>query len=143
MKKLFWFSVVSFFISSATILFMPFGSFEPGGNNDLAYILAVAFWLFLILGIIFILIIDKQRRKNILFGITRTEGIVFLRFFKNKPAAVFDLLLFAGAITLVVSLLIIRTLPAPVTLAATFLTVFSLEMHAMLNGKNYQWICTK
>jgi len=140
-KKLFLFSVVSFFISSATILLMPLGSFEPGGNTDLAYILAVAFWLFLILGIIFVQIIDKQRKKNILFA--RMDGIVFLRFFKNIPGAVFDLLLIAGTITLVVSLLIIRTLPAPVTLAGTFITVFSLEMHALLNGKNYEWLFIK
>ena len=25
-------------------------------------------------------------------------------------------------------------------LAGTFITVFSLEMHCMLNGKNYEWL---
>ena len=68
------------------------------------------------------------------------DGIPFLRFFKNKLAIVFDLLLFLGVITLITSLLIMRTLPAEVTLAGTFITVLSLEMHGLFNGKNYEWL---
>ena len=64
-KILFWLSVISFFISSATILFMPLGSFEPDGNILLAYILAGLFWFFLILGFVFILFVSKQRNKDI------------------------------------------------------------------------------
>ena len=139
-KILFIFSVISFFISSATILFMPLGSFEPDGDILLAYILAAAFWTFLLLGVVFILIAGRQRKKDILFAITKADGIVFLRFFKNKLALVFDVLLIAGIVSLVVSLLIIRTLPSWLTLAGTFITVFSLEMHALLNGKNYEWL---
>ena len=138
-KVLFIFSIVSFFISSATILLMPLGSFEPDGDIFLAYILAGTFWLFLIFGIVLTLIIGKQRKKNILFS--KMGGTVFLRFFKNIPATVFDVLLIAGILSLVVSLLIIRTLPSWLTLAGTFTTVFSLEMHALLNGKNYEWLC--
>ena len=139
-KVLFVLSVISFFISSATILFMPYGSFEQEGDVLLAYILAAVFWFFLLLGIIFSLIIIKQRRKDILFTLTGTGGVVFLRFFKNMPATIFDVLLIVGIISLVVSLLIIRTLPSWLTLVGTFLTVFSLEMHTLLNGKNYEWL---
>ena len=138
-KVLFIFSIVSFFISSVTILFMPLGSFEPGGNIFLAYFLATAFWIFLFLGIVFVLILGKQRRKNILFA--KVSGIIFLRFFRNKPAIVFDVLLIAGILSLVISLLINRTLPSWLTLTGTFTTVFSLEMHALLNGKNFEWLC--
>jgi len=132
-------SVISFFLSSATILFMPLGSFEPEGNNLLAYVLAIAFWAFLLLGIVFILITDKKRRKHPLSG--RPGGVIFLRFFKNKPAIIFDVLLIAGILSLIISLLIIRTFPSWLTLAGTFITVFSLEMHALFNGKNYEWLC--
>jgi len=133
-------SIVSFFISSATILFMPLGSFEPDGNIHLAYFLASSFWAFLLLGIVFILILGKQRKRNILLA--RTGSIGLLRFFKNKPAIIFDVLLIAGILSLVISLVIIRTLPSWLTLVGTFTTVFSLEMHAVLNGKNYEWLCT-
>jgi len=142
-KVLFILSIVSFLISSATILFMSYGSFEQDGNVNLAYALAITFWTFLLLGIVLSLIISKQRRRDILSAITDSGGIVFLRFFKNKPATVFDVLLIAGIIYLVVSLLIIRTLPSLLTLASTFTTVFSLEMHVLLNGKNYEWLYKK
>jgi len=120
---------------------MPYASFEQDGDVYLAYILASAFWAFLLAGIVFSLIISKYRRENILFS--RMKGIVFLRFFRNIPATVFDVLLIVGIISLVVSLLIIRTLPSWLTLAGTFITVFSLEMHALLNGKNYEWLFAK
>ena len=140
-KVLFILSIISFFISSATILFMPYGSFEQDGNADLAYTLAIIFWAFLLLGIVLSLIITKQRRKDILSAITDTGGIVLLRFFKNKIATVFDVLLIASILTLIVSLFVIRTLPSWLTLVSTFTTVFFLQMHAVLNSKNYEWLC--
>ena len=140
-KIVFWLSILMYFISSLTILFMPFGSFEPDGNILLAYILAGVFWLFFILGIVFFLILNRLRKKDITFA--RTGAIGLLRFFRNIPAGVFDTLLIIGIAALIVSLLIIRTLPEITTLAGTFTTVFSLEMHCMLNGKNYEWLFGK
>ena len=137
-KLLFILSAISFLVSSATILLMPYGSFEPDGNILLAYILAGLFWLFLILGFVFLLVLNNRRKKDILNA--RIDGIGLFRFFRNKPAIVFDLLLFAGIVTLIVSLLVLRTLPSEITLAGTFTTVFSLEMHSLFNGKNYAWL---
>ena len=138
MKKLFWFSAASFFISSATILFMPLGSFEPDGNNQLAYSLAGVFWLFFVMGIAFMFPIGRQRRKDTSSRYFR--GFSRFRFFSNKPALFFDAMLIAGIITLIVSLFIVRTLPGWVTLAGTFVTVFAIEMHGLFNGKNYEWL---
>ena len=137
-KILFWLSVISFFISSATILFMPLGSFEPDGNILLAYLLAIAFWLFFALGLLFVFLLSRHRFKDIRFA--RKGGIGLLRFFQSLPAGVFDILLIIGFVTLIVSLFFIRTLPGIITLAGTFITVFSLEMHCMLNGRNYTWL---
>jgi len=117
---------------------MPLGSFEPDGNVILAYSLAILFWLFLALGFFFVRLLGRWRVKN-----TKSApigGILFLRFFKNRISIVFDLLLIVGIITLVTSMTLIRTLPAAVTLAGTFTTVLSLEMHGLFNGKNYEWL---
>jgi len=135
---MFWLSIISFFISSATILLMQLGSFEPDGNVLLAYILAGTFWLFLILGVVFFLILNRQRKRTVKFA--RVNGIGLLRFFQNIPAGIFDILLIIGVASLIISLNFIRTLPDILTLIATFITVFSLEMHCMLNGKNYKWL---
>ena len=138
MKKLFWLSAISFFISSATILFMPLGSFEPDGNSQLAYSLAGVFWLFLIMGLAFTFPVGRRRKKD--KGRRNLYGFTFFRFFSNKPTLFFDAMLIIGIIALVVSLFIIRTLPGWLTLAGTFATVFALEMHGLFNGKNYEWL---
>jgi len=90
------------------------------------------------LGIVFFLILNRLRKKDITFARKGTIGL--FRFFGNVPARVFDTLLIIGVTALIVSLLLIRTLPEIIILAGTFITVFSLEMHCMLNGKNYKWL---
>jgi len=117
---------------------MPLGSFESENGSFLAYFLASAFWLFFILGFLFLLPVNVHRKKD--RRLRRRSGIAFFSFFRNKPAAVFDIFLIIGIIMLVVSLMIIRTMPGWVTLAGTFITVFSLEMHGLFNGKNYEYI---
>ena len=137
-KKWFRLSVVSFFISSFTILFMPYGSFETDSGTLLAYFLAIVFWLFFILGFIFLIPVSKRRKSDKRYR--RRSSFALLRFFSNRPAGVFDILLILGAATLIISLFFIRTLPGWVTLAATFTTVLSLEMHGLFNGRNYEYL---
>ena len=141
MKKWFWFSVISFLISSAAILFMPLGSFEPEGNRLLAYSLAGVFWLFFIMGFVFLIPISRQRRSEKQYKYIK--GFTFIRFFNNKPAMLFDAMLIISIITLVISLFVARTLPGWVTLAGTFGTVFFLEMHGLFNGKNFEYLVDK
>ena len=65
MKKLLTVSVVSFLLSFATIFFVPFTSFEQEESlKVLAYILAFAFWLFLIIGIIFLFLFFRRRKNS-------------------------------------------------------------------------------
>ena len=139
-KRSFYFSAVSFFLSSAAIWFMPLASFEAEGLGALSYILAAVFWIFFALGFIFLRTVSNQRKKDKSYR--NKSGIAFLRFFSNKPALIFDALLIAGVITLSLTF-IIRNLPGPLMLGGTFATVFSLEMHGLFNGRNYEWIVDK
>ena len=136
-KTSFYLSVISFLISSVTILFMPFGSFEQDGKQTLAFILAIVFWLFFILGFVFLLPISKQRKSDKNFK--SKGGIGLLRFFSNKPAMIADGLMIAGIIALILTF-IIPTLPGWITLVATFTAVFFLEMHGIFNGMNYEYM---
>ena len=131
-------SIFSFFISSMTVWFMPLGSFEQDGKQTLAYILAAAFWLFFVLGFVFLHPVSKQRKKDRKYK--GKNGIALLRFFSNKPAQVFDALLIVGIFTLILTF-VIPSLPGWVTLAATFTALFSAEMHGVFNGKNYAYLC--
>ena len=116
---------------------MPFGSFQQDGNQTLAYILAAAFWSFFIMGFVFMRPVGKQRKKDRKYR--NKGGISLFRFFSNKPAIVFDGLLIAGVLTLILTF-VIQTLPGWVTLAAIFTALFSAEMHGVFNGRNYEYI---
>lgn len=65
-RKFYILSITSFLISSLSILFIPFVTTEDGMNNW-GYIIAVVFWIGLISGIIFAIIMNrsvKNKRKN-------------------------------------------------------------------------------
>jgi len=131
-------SIISFFISSMTIWLMPFDFFGQDENQTFAMILALVFWLFFILGFIFLCPVSRQRKRDRQYK--GKSGIGLLRFFSNKSAIVFDALLIVGSAALVLSF-IFPSLPGWITLAAIFTAVFSLEMHGIINGKNYAYIC--
>ena len=117
---------------------MPYVSFDSAENSYLAYILAGAFWLFFISGFLCLIPVSAHRKWD--KKIKKKKGVAFFRFFRNKPAVIFDVLMISGIITLILSVLIIRTAPGWVTLAGTFTTVLSLEMHGLFNGRNYEYL---
>ena len=137
-KSPLYLSIASFFISSMTIWFTSLGvTLSAGGNRTLLYIFAVTFWLFFILGFVFLRPIGKQRKKDRQYK--GKSGIGLLRFFSNKPALVFDSLLIAGALALILAF-IFPKLPGWMITAATFTLVFSAEMHGIFNGNNYEYL---
>ena len=139
-KKWFWLSAAAFFLSSATIPFMQFGSFQQENKKPAAYILAAVFWIGFILGFAFLRPVSKQRRKDRSFR--DKGGIPLLRFFSNKPAMVFDILMAVGLVCLLLTF-IIRTLPGWLSFAGLFALMFSIEMHGLFNGKNYVYLCDR
>ena len=137
-KKPFGLSVAAFLMSSMTIWFMPMATSGESGVNPLLYVLAVIFWIGFIMGFVFLLPISRQRKIDRRY--VGKGGIGLLRFFSNKPAAVFDILLIIGIIVLTISL-ILQTLPGGVMLTSIFVSVFGIEMHGLFNGKNYEYLC--
>ena len=120
-----------------TIWFMPLASKD--GISALSYVLAVLFWLFFILGFIFLRPISRRRKSDRKYR--KKGGFALIRFFSNRPAQIFDVLMIAGLITVILSL-IIHTIPDWITFPAVFVFVFSLEMHGIFNGKNYEYMNT-
>lgn len=137
-KKLFCLSIVSFLFSSITIWLMPLTSFEREGTKVFAYLLAVAFWVFLILGFVFQHLIGRRRKRDDTF--IKQDRTTLLGFFSNWPSRIFDSLLIAGAAALFFTFLF-PALPGWVTQTAIFMTVFSLEMHGVFGGRNYAYLC--
>jgi len=129
-------SIFAFFLSSMTVWFMPMASFEQEESIIFAYILAAVFWLGLVLGVVFQLLVSRDRKRDINYNDER--GLPLLRFFSNRPAKFFDALLIAGVVTLVSSFFI-GSFPQWLTTAAIFASAFGFEMHGVFNSKNYKY----
>ena len=141
MKKYLYFSIISFFISSATILAVPFTSFYgEAWENTLRFALGGLFWLGFIAGFLFLIPISKRRKAERKYKELR--GFAFFRFFSNKPAVVFDVLLILSAV-IVAAWFVIKAMPDLLGFAGLFGVVFGLEMHGVFNGKNYRYIQNK
>lgn len=107
-----------------------------------AYIIAVLFWATIIALVILTVKITKyrnylQERGYRIRGIRHSPIGVF-SFFKNKEAAVIDIVLFISA----VSVGIISWTHISLSLVILFsisLLFFSFNMHCILNGRNYRY----
>jgi len=135
-KKRLWFliSLVGFFLSSATVLFIPLVSFEgETWQRIIAYILGAIFWLGLAAGITFLILVNRMRKKK-----QHTKTIPFIWFFRNRVALIFDIALIAGFIGIFL-VLFIKELNQWLSAGIFFTFIFSLEMHGMFNGENYKF----
>ena len=124
-------SMISFFIMSATFLVMPLIQTDiDSGNNAYSIIIGITFWLTLVFGIISLFL----ARKNIQGIENIKKGIGLIKFFQNKIAAIFDILLIISIIGL-----IILTIVTGGTLYRCYIffsaVTFSFIMHCILNGK--------
>ncbi|MCL1904331.1 MAG: hypothetical protein FWF94_07930 [Oscillospiraceae bacterium] len=129
MKKWLYLSVTSFFLSSMIIWFM---SYEA-----LRLILGIVFWLGLIAGFVFMRPVSKARNADREYNGVKSPP--FLRFFSNKPALIFDILLFISLTVTVISFSV-TSFPQILSSGGVFGFVFSLEMHGVFNGNNYMYI---
>ncbi|MCL1867001.1 MAG: hypothetical protein FWF82_06295 [Oscillospiraceae bacterium] len=154
-KKWLFFSVISFFLSSLAI-FIALNIQE----DTLTVISGVVFWLGFIAGLVFLIPIQKQRKRDPKYK-GDDKRLLFLRFFRNKPAIIFDILLIIGAFLLILfhadmillklkafaileylpsnaAFISVRDILSPI---AFFAFLYSLEMHFLFNGKNYEYVC--
>lgn len=126
-------SMISFFIMSATFLVMPLIQTDiDSGNNFYNIIIGIVFWITLIFGIISLFL----ARKNINGIKDEKKGIGLIRFFQNKIATIFDVLLMISIIGLIV-----MTIATDGTLYICYIlfsaVTFSFIMHCILNGKMF------
>jgi len=129
MKKYLYLSIISFFLSSMTIWFIPNVSIRP--------ILGGVFWVGFLAGILFQLPISKARKNDSKYR----EKVALKRFrvFSNPPAIIADIALVISVIVAIVGVAV-ESIPDIVAFGGVFGIVLSLEMHGIFNGKNYAWL---
>jgi hypothetical protein len=92
------FGTGAFFLSSLTIFFMPL--FPRKTDARMATLLALTFWLFLIAGILFAVLLSKNsRRQN-----SKVKAFSrILRFFKTRQTRVIDTVLAISLLSAIVT----------------------------------------
>jgi hypothetical protein len=137
-KKLFYFMIVFMFLFSSVFLFMPMAAKESiAGNQNVFFALGIMFWFGFLSSYIILFIINSNRRKNT----TTKKGIKHIGFFKinsNIIALIFDVIFLISFISVIIMLLF--SYNGYILYIAVFLFVFSLHMHSIFNGQNFEYI---
>ncbi len=142
-KILFYISVIGLLFVSVTIGFMPFASQQK--ENDFmipVYITGGFFWLFTMIGYGSFLILNHKRKINYKTcgdnaNLNKRLGIFCV--WSNLPAKIFDILTGVSVVVLIIALLKDTTATQRIfSILAVFF--FSLNMHGLFNGANYNYI---
>ncbi|MBR2589498.1 MAG: hypothetical protein IKE65_01080 [Clostridia bacterium] len=133
-KRLFIAQIGCFGASALALAFAGLTNDITRGGRAGSIIIGIIFWLGLIAGIILCVLLSKQRKAA---GFDEGK-IGLIGFFSNKAAIVFDCLMIVSCIASIVFIVLKSQLFIGFISIALFF--FSLEMHCVLNGKNYKYI---
>lgn len=130
-------------ISALALLCIPFVNVNSNGiNGAFGYVVAVLFWLGIILETVFFAKLNHKRKQTKLQ--TKDDKATakakhrcgLVSFFSNTKAVVFDILLLV-AIVFIAIIIIFKILNVWVVMSSLAVGYFSLQMHCLFNGKNY------
>ncbi len=127
-------------ILSISFSLMPFGVLMANQTMLMTYLAGSLFWIGLIGTVTAAIIILRSKRRDKGFKKTchhyKQWGLV--HFFQNKPAVIFDVLLFVSITGFVLARLFLDTTVCPFIFLS--LLILSFGMHCMLNGSSYMYI---
>lgn len=140
-KLLFVLSVICMALLSASFLVMPYGSEQSlAGDNTFLILSGLLFWIPLVGACTCLLLVNRERKKQDKRKNKprwfQTVGII--RFFTNKPAALADAL-WIGSLTGFIVFMAVNQTGYGVYVFLC-LTVFTLQLHCVLNGENYKFV---
>lgn len=137
-KKAFLLSAACMVISSLSVLGMPFADFESDSAGKIAgYGMGIAFWLFLIAGLLLYRITYKALGNST--KTIRKGRPAILKFFSNCPAVVADIALIVSGIWNIFSAAgMIKTELLNAIFASVIFIAFHL--HYMFNGTAFEYI---
>lgn len=134
-SKVFLFaSVVCFFLMSADFLIMPIGNNIEKNMGWFEILTGILFWLPLIAGVVLQVILSLNYKKNFNKNIVDNKLFGAISFFKNKIAAVFDVISVISLITFI-AMLTFTSATSYFCYILISLFAFSFCMHCVLNGK--------
>lgn len=136
-------SLFSFFIMSATILFMPLALSVSNSTHQISLIITGSiFWLTLFVGVYSTIILGRRRRANCKrfhIRIKRDRSFLKLLFGLNIVARIAFIIGMVGLFVFII-LLINRVYYSYLLIVLLFIQVFSLCVYCLFNGKNFIYI---
>lgn len=142
-KRMLYIYTLFLFVCAVSFVLMPIGGSMEEKTKIPMVISGVIFWIGL-LGTVFTALKINRCRKNDYrfnkkFGNLRQPGLIC--FFRNRPALIFDSMMFISIAGVIVAKLCTKELLPTFIFLSLF--VFSFGMHCMLNGINYKYIKIK
>lgn len=130
-KTLLLSSIICFLLMSASFLIMPIGNKLESNVRLFDVFTGCLFWLPLIAGIVLQIIMSVINKDN-----TDKKRCGAISFFKNKIAAIFDILTIISLIVFV-AMIIFTSATSYFCYVLIAIFAFSFSMHCILNGKIY------
>ncbi len=134
-KTMFYISLISIFIMCSSILIMPLIVI----NDIFAIISSVTFWLFCLVGYSIYIIAAVKMKKQVKPEEKNKNKIGIIKFFQNKGAVMFDILLLLSLICLII-VSFSQYKNDYIAYLLLFLVLISFNYHCILNGKLYKYI---
>lgn len=139
-KKGFLGVMLAFFISSLSVILVPFSSNKNGELNTAGYVSGVLFWLGLLAGCVIYFYLLYKNKAMIQEMIEHPKRPAVINFFSNKPGTISDIVLIISlAISIYCAVKI--TVNSVIVLIFLFLLLVSIYGHFLFNGKIYRYIC--
>lgn len=134
------YSQIGFAISAFSFLLIPLSDFRGNSlQKTIAYLIGGLFWFGLAVGMIFTAILSRIRKSD-----SKKKHSIpgVLYFFKNKRAAQCDIAMIISLILLLIFQKLFGTYHM-VSIILLSITLFTVYLHAVLNGSNYAYVMQK
>lgn len=128
-------AIISFALSSISILLMPISSDKAqAGDFKMLYILGGSFWMLTLMGYIITIILHIKAKRITKVNINYKTGV--FRFFTNRPAKIADAIFIISIILLLAAHFTIDSSSYIICILLSLL-VMSFHMHIVFNSRIY------
>ena len=141
-KKGFLGVMLAFFLSSLSVVLVPFSTSKSEELNTVGYVSGALFWIGLLAGCAVYFYLYYRNRVMIQEVIEHPKRPTVINFFSNRPGIITDIVMI---ISLAVSIYcaVKITVNSVIVLIFLFLLLISIYGHFLFNGKIYRYICNK
>jgi hypothetical protein len=140
-KVKFYLVVLSFLISSGSVILIPLINFDDKNIGLLKYLVGTLFWLFIITGIVsyFLLLKSNNKLHRSEKNVVKEPKLKFLRPFRNRLSTIIDIL-FIISLAAMFYLMKIRFGNQIINCISVFAVLFTFEIHFLFNGENFRYL---